>query len=567
MCIGHTNGWGSHTSPHGRPPTTNPRRTTAIPSSDPFSGWSEPPPASGRRSAGTAMGARHVDLPPPLCDPCSSDRLQLRITGWPFRAGNVDNDPRPRRARHPFALRHTRPMPSALSKYADFRGLALFVFDARLAVGRRNDAADALAARLNLPADENRLTELFPELVGSEDELSAILAGDAEDFHLAFMSRHDHQGELFYYDITALKSTARNQGLLIVEDVGDKARMIQEVNQQKYEILLLKHSHLFRSRYVQESLLGDSPAIGNVRRAITKISQASQTTVLLTGESGVGKSLAARIIHYGTFPADAPFVDINCSALPENLIEAELFGYAKGAFTHATAARPGLIEEARGGTLFLDEIGELPLNLQAKLLKVIETKTFRRLGSNRNISIRTRIISATNRDLAQEAAAGRFRKDLYYRLNVAALELPSLREMGSDVLLIADHLLKLFSIEFKRRVEGFTPAARKKMQRYHWPGNVRELSNCIERAMIFLEHSRVDAADLTLHDDTAQSTEDAWQVPPTGLNLPEVERRLILSALETAGHNKTRAARLLGISRDTLRYRLEKLAAPLKPAP
>ncbi len=458
-------------------------------------------------------------------------------------------------------------MPSALLKYADLKGLALFVFDTDLAVRSRNDAAAALVDRLDLPPDEKGLTELFPELVGSEDELSAILAGEVESLQLAYMSRHDHRGELFYYDLTAWEVAAGNEGLLIVEDVSDKARLIQEVNQQKYELLLLKHSQMFRSRYVQESLLGESPAIDNVRRSVTKISQAPRTTVLLTGESGVGKSLVARIIHYSTFTADAPFVDINCSALPENLIEAELFGHAKGAFTHATAARPGLIEEARGGTLFLDEIGELPLALQAKLLKVIETKTFRRLGSNRNISVRTRIISATNRDLAQEAAAGRFRRDLYYRLNVAALDLPPLREMGSDVLLIADHLLKLFSIEFKRRVEGFTPAARKKMQRYHWPGNVRELSNCIERAMIFLEHSRVDAADLTLHDDTAQSTEDVWQVPPTGLNLPEVERRLILSALETAGHNKTRAARLLGISRDTLRYRLEKLAAPLKPAP
>ncbi|MGD9098462.1 MAG: sigma 54-interacting transcriptional regulator [Desulfobacterales bacterium] len=450
-------------------------------------------------------------------------------------------------------------MPSALSKYADFKGLALFVFDTNLTLSDQNEAAAALTDHLKLPAGEKRLTELFPELVGSEDALRAILAGRDEGLHLTFISRPDCRGELFTYDLTAMKA-GRNQGVLTVEDVGDKARMLQEMNQQKYELLLLKHSQLFRSRYVQESLLGDSPAIVDARRAITKIGQAPQTTVLLTGESGVGKSLAARIIHYSTFSADAPFVDINCSALPENLIEAELFGYAKGAFTHATTARPGLIEEARGGTLFLDEIGELPLSLQAKLLKVIETKTFRRLGSNTNISVRTRIISASNRDLAQEAAAGRFRRDLYYRLNVAALGLPPLREMGADVLLIADHLLKLFSIEFKRQIEGFTPAARKKLQRYHWPGNVRELSNCIERAMIFLDHPRVDAADLSLQDETAAAPENVWKVPPSGIDLPEVERRLILSALETAGQNKTRAARLLGISRDTLRYRLEKLA-------
>ena len=192
---------------------------------------------------------------------------------------------------------------------------------------------------------------------------------------------------------------------------------------------------------------------------------------------------------------------------------------------------------------------------------MIETKTFRRLGSNKVITVQTRIVAATNRDLTEEVAARRFRNDLYYRLNVAALDLPPLRELGQDILSIADHLLKLFSIEFKRRVEGFTPAARQKLVQYHWPGNVRELSNCIERAMIFLEHPQVDADDLTLQRPAKPSVGEAWQVPPTGLSLPEVERQLILSALETAGHNKTRAARLLGISRDTLRYRLEKLSA------
>ncbi len=455
-------------------------------------------------------------------------------------------------------------MRSALFQYADYKGLALFAFNADLLIRHQNDAAAALIRTLNLPADEKRLTELFPELIGSEDELHAILAAESEGFHLAYVSRHDRQEELFYYDLTVVRAASDPAGILVIEEVSDKARMIQALNQQKYELLLLKHSRMFRSRYVHESLLGDSPAIRAVRRAIAKISQAPQTTVLLTGESGVGKSLAARIIHYTTFAADAPFVDINCSALPENLIEAELFGYAKGAFTHATSARAGLIEEARGGTLFLDEIGELPLNLQAKLLKVIETKTFRRLGSNKNVSVRTRIISASNRDLAAEVAARRFRMDLYYRLNVAALNLPPLREMGPDILLIADHLLKLYSIEFKRRVAGFTPAAHQKLRQYHWPGNVRELSNCIERAMIFLDRPQVDADDLTLQTHSATPTGDAWKVPPDGLNLPEVERQLIFSALETAGHNKTRAARLLGISRDTLRYRLEKLR-PSKP--
>ncbi len=297
--------------------------------------------------------------------------------------------------------------------YAEYRGLALFVFDAQLIVSDRNAAAAALVDALNLPKDEQRLTELFPELVGSEEELTAVLGGESKGFHLAYINRLDRREELLYYDLAVFKPGTDATGVLVVEDVSDKARLIQAVNQQKYELLLLNHSRMFRHRYVQESLLGDSPAIHSVRRAITKISQAPQTTVLLTGESGVGKSLAARIIHYSTFAADAPFVDINCSALPENLIEAELFGYARGAFTHATASRAGLLEEARGGTLFLDEIGELPLNLQAKLLKVIETKTFRRLGSNKVITVQTRIVAATNRDLSVEVAGRRLRNDLY----------------------------------------------------------------------------------------------------------------------------------------------------------
>ena len=451
-------------------------------------------------------------------------------------------------------------MTSPLSAYADYKGLALFGFNAQLVVVDRNEAADALALQLKWPSGEHGLAELFPELVGSEDAVAAVLAGRSDGLHFEYISRHDRQGELFYYDLTVLPAGTAGDGLLMVENVSDKARLIQEFNQQKYELLLLKHSRLFGSRHIEESLLGDSPAIRQVRTAIAKISRAPQTTVLLTGESGVGKSLAARIIHYSSFPADAPFVDINCSALPENLIEAELFGYEKGAFTHATTARAGLLEEARGGTLFLDEIGELPLSLQAKLLKVIETKTFRRLGSNKSISVQTRIISATNRNLAAEVAARRFREDLYYRLNVAALNLPPLRDMGEDLLAIADHLLKLFNIELKRRVAGFTPAARRKLLDYHWPGNVRELSNCIERAMIFLDRPQVDAEDLTILETARPPGEQDWKVPPTGLRLEDVERRLIRSALETAGNNKTQAARLLGISRDTLRYRLEKMA-------
>lgn len=449
-------------------------------------------------------------------------------------------------------------MPSALLQFVDYKAFALFRFDTDFAVTDRNGFADALIRKLDSRFGNKRLLDLFPELVGSEKQLMAVLSGEMAGFHLDFINRHDRDGTLCYLNTVVLRDDRRGTGLVIVEDVTEQARMVQQFNQQKYELVLYTSNPVFRKQWIQESILGNSPAIQEIRKTISKIGRSPGTTVLLLGESGVGKSLAAKVIHYSSMPADAPFVDINCSALPENLIEAELFGYEKGAFTHATASRPGLLEEAQGGTLLLDEIGELPLNLQAKLLSVLETKTVRRLGSNKPVSVQARIIAATNRNLAEEVAARRFREDLYYRLNVATLTLPPLRQMGEDILLIADHILKLYSLEFKRRVNGFTPAAQKKMREYAWPGNVRELSNCIERAMIFLESQWIDAKDLSILPPMAASADMRWTVPPAGIDLEEVESRLIQSALDQAQQNKTKAARLLGISRDKLRYRLEK---------
>jgi len=243
------------------------------------------------------------------------------------------------------------------------------------------------------------------------------------------------------------------------------------------------------------------------------------------------------------------------------LIEAELFGYEKGAFTHAASAKPGLLEAADGGTLFLDEIGELPLNMQAKLLSTIESKSFRRLGSTRQRKAEMRIIAATNRDLKAEVAAKTFREDLFFRLNVVSISLPPLRELGEDVILIAERFVELFNIQLNKRVKGFSSAARKALLGHLWPGNVRELSNCIERAMIFIEASEIDVQDLALIAPAADGAETdpvCWTVPPAGIDLEEVERRLILSALEQAGNNKSKAARLLGLTRHTLRYRMEK---------
>ena len=347
-------------------------------------------------------------------------------------------------------------------------------------------------------------------------------------------------------------------GLLLLEDVTQSAEQIRELNQQRYELMLYKNSHVFRQQFLYGSLLGKSEPIQNVRKMMERLSRYPSTAVLLLGESGTGKSLAARIIHYSANNPNAPFIEVNCAALPENLIESELFGYEKGAFTHAIGAKAGLLEEADGGTLFLDEIGELPINLQAKLLTVIETKRFRRLGSNKEIEVNVRIITATNRDLKEEIAQKKFREDLYFRLHIVAITLPPLRDLGDDILLIARHFLEIYNIEFKRHVKGFGKKAENKLLNHNWPGNVRELCNYIERAMIFADSDYIDETDLVISTVERESEAVQWEVPDGGIDLEEVEKQLLISALKKVGNNKSKAARLLGLTRDTLRYRLEK---------
>lgn len=440
------------------------------------------------------------------------------------------------------------------------RSIGYLCFDADLKIVLRDRIAKTIPAMAN-EGGSSLLAE-FPELVGSEDALTDVVRGERGVYRLDYVNRIDADGQPTYWHLMALPhrdGAESSGGLLLVEEVGELARLQQALNQQRYEHVLIRQHAALRGRFLMDSILGDSPAICGLRDNIKTLSSVPRATVLLLGESGTGKNLAARVIHYSAMPPDAPLVEINCGALPDNLIEAELFGVEKGAFTHATSSRAGLLEEAEGGSVFLDEIGELPLNLQAKLLSALESKTIRRLGSNRAIRVNVRIIAATNRDLVAEVAAQRFREDLFYRLNVVTLTMPPLRTLGEDISTIAHHLLSVFNLEFKKRVKGFTAAATDKLRQHHWPGNVRELSNCIERAMIFAQGEVIDAPELILSGvPQAASTEDGWQVPPEGIELETVERQLILSALERAGRNKSKAARLLGLSRDTLRYRLEK---------
>jgi DNA-binding NtrC family response regulator len=283
----------------------------------------------------------------------------------------------------------------------------------------------------------------------------------------------------------------------------------------------------------------------------------------------------AKAIHYGSRRADAPFVAINCAAIPSALIESELFGYEKGAFTDAKARKEGLFEQAEGGTLFLDEIGELELGLQAKLLRVLEEGSFRRVGGLKDIPLDVRVVAASNRDLKTEGEAGRFRSDLYYRLSVIQIDIPPLRERGDDTLLLAEHYVKTFAerLRLRKKILGLSPEVRNIFLSYAWPGNVRELRNVIERALILEDGDFITTEylprDLTGGAAPARAGAPAagteapsaagFRLPPEGVSLDEVEDSLVRQAVSRSGGNQTRAAELLRISRDQLRYRLKKL--------
>src|SRR2546425_1288223 len=304
------------------------------------------------------------------------------------------------------------------------------------------------------------------------------------------------------------------------------------------------------------AILGEDPKVEEVRAFVRRMAAIPRPTVLLLGESGTGKNLAARAIHYSSPHSRGRFVEINCSALPANLLEAELFGYKKGAFTDAREAKRGLIEVADGGTLFLDEIAELGSEVQAKLLNFLESRRFRRLGGTDEIEVGLRLITATNRDLKEQVDAGKFRADLYYRITVAAVTLPPLREVKSDIPLLADHFRETFNREFKKRVESLDATALRALQAWHWPGNVRELRNVIERALIFSDGPSLKRSDLPPLGQVeravqADSRRDTFHLPK-GLSLADAEREYIRCALDETGGNIQKTAEILGISRKNL---------------
>jgi two-component system, NtrC family, response regulator HydG len=303
-----------------------------------------------------------------------------------------------------------------------------------------------------------------------------------------------------------------------------------------------------------QGLLGTSPAMQGVYRLARQVAP-SRATVLITGESGTGKGELARTIHALSPRVDKPFVAIHCASLAESLLESELFGHEKGSFTGADRRRAGRFEQANQGTLFLDEVGEIPPSIQVKLLTVLQERRFERVGGNESIHVDVRIVAATNRDLAADVAAGRFREDLYYRLNVVHVEMPPLRLRAGDAFLLAEHFLQRFSTENHKQIAGFTDRAKTRIRSHRWPGNVRELENAIERAVVLCEGEWVDEA-LLPHASGGQSALDGIEIP--GATMAELERYAILKTLEAVDGSTVRAAELLDISTRTIQYRLHE---------
>ncbi len=306
-----------------------------------------------------------------------------------------------------------------------------------------------------------------------------------------------------------------------------------------------------------DRIVGTSPVMQGVKDLLVKIAASPASTVLLTGESGTGKDLAAKVIHYASDRAAKPFMNITCSALTDTLLESELFGHERGAFTDARQQKRGLFESADGGTVFLDEIGEMAPVLQAKLLRFLEEKTFKRVGGAKDILVDVRIIAATNKNLEESVADGSFREDLYYRLDVLPVRLPPLRERAADVPVLAKYYIDQFNQEFRKRVHGATDGVFTALARYPWPGNVRELRNAVERAMLLADGDTLGLDDFPMLGSRPELTEGV-QLPAGGINLETLERDLVVQALKRTEWNQTRAAELLGLNRDQIRYRIEK---------
>jgi DNA-binding NtrC family response regulator len=331
-----------------------------------------------------------------------------------------------------------------------------------------------------------------------------------------------------------------------------------ETTQLRREVHSLRASQA--QPYSFDRIVGEGRTVLAVKALLKKVASSPASTVLLTGESGTGKDLAAKVLHYNSARASKPFMNITCSALPEALMESELFGHERGAFTGADRQKRGLFEMADGGTVFLDEIGEMVPGLQAKLLRFLEEKTFKRVGGIVDLKVDVRVVAATNRNLQDEVRQGRFREDLFYRLNVMPITQPPLRERADDIPRLVAFYVDAYNAEFKKRIRGVTPDAMAQLQSYGWPGNIRELRNAIERAMLLADGPMLGPADFTVGGAAAMHLDASIDLPAGGIDLEQLERSLVVQALERTGWHHTKTGALLGLNRDQVRYRIEKFS-------
>jgi DNA-binding NtrC family response regulator len=419
--------------------------------------------------------------------------------------------------------------------------------DGRRALERAAAGVDLVILDYRLP-DQDGLSVLKQLKQIDPDVIVILLTAFASvDAAVTAMKLGAHHFAIKPFDLEAL--------VVMVDQALETTRLRREVKQ-------LRATQA--QPYSLDHIVGSSPQITEFKSLLRQIATSPASTVLFTGESGTGKDLAAKVLHYTSARANKPFVNITCSALPETLLESELFGYERGAFTDARQQKRGLLESADGGTVFLDEIGEMPAVLQAKLLRFLEEKVLRRVGGSADIRVDVRVVAATNRTLEDEVRAGRFREDLFYRLNVLPLKLPPLRAHREDLPALIAFYIEIFNREFKKNVKGVSDAALRLLSAYGWPGNVRELRNAVERAMLLTASDALEADQFpqTAVLDLAHVVE----LPPHGLDLEQVERSLVIQALERTQWNQTRAAKLLGLNRDQIHYRIEKFKLAAKAA-
>ncbi|HUK37439.1 MAG TPA: sigma-54 dependent transcriptional regulator [Vicinamibacterales bacterium] len=347
-----------------------------------------------------------------------------------------------------------------------------------------------------------------------------------------------------------------------IEEMEVKIEKALEVKRLKNEIEYLRDAQ--QDRYDFDRIIGNSPSLQRVLDIVRKVAK-SNTTVLVRGETGTGKELIAGAIHHNSLRTSRNFVKVNCAALQENLLESELFGHEKGAFTGADKQRIGRFEQADGGTLFLDEIGDMSASTQAKILRVLQEHEFERLGGTRTLRVDVRLIAATNRDLPTMVAASQFREDLYYRLNVVSIEMPPLRERKDDIVPLANTFIRRFAAELKKKIDGLDSDAQKLLMRYNWPGNIRELENTIERAMLLAEGRAIGGGDLRLGEaptaggSTQNQPSTVVKIPPTGIPLEDVERAALIEALKMSNWVQKDAAELLSISPRVMNYKIKTL--------